>query len=206
MTEISVLVADDHLLLRETLVQFLSREPGFRVRSVGSLAETLSRIAADGPYDIVLLDVVMPGMNGLAGIEAAIAANKGGAVVVLSGNVPRSFVDNAVKRGARGFVPKTLPADALAAALRLIASGKVYLPVEHYVEPTSQRPPGLAQLSPQETRVLRFLCKGMSNKEIAREMTLTEITIKTHMRAICSKLGARNRTHAALIGNAHFRD
>lgn len=206
MTGISVLIADDHHLFRETLVQFLSREPGFEVASAATMTETLSKITLNGHFDIVLLDVVMPGMEGLQSVEHAVIANAGGAVVVMSGNVHRSFIEGAVQKGARGFVPKTLPAEGLAAALRLVHSGKTYLPVEHYASATVSTPPGLSQLSPQETRVLRFLCKGLSNKEIAREMDLTEITIKTHMRAICTKLNARNRTHAALIGNAHFRD
>ena len=206
MSDVTVLIADDHHLLRETLVQYLSREPGFAVASAATMGETLAKIGAQGAFDIVLLDIVMPGMDGLKGVEAAVTANAKGAVVVMSGNVPRSFVESAMQKGARGFVPKTLPAEGLAAALRHVHSGKTYLPVEHYSSMTGQPVPGLSQLSPQETRVLRHLCKGQSNKEIAREMDLTEITIKTHMRAICTKLNARNRTHAALIGIAHLRD
>lgn len=205
MAALKVLIADDHLLLRETLVQFLSRQPDFNVRSAGNLPEALALISAEGPFDIVLLDVVMPGMNGLTGVEAAVAANGTGAVALMSGSPQRKLVDDAIKKGARGFIPKTLSAEALAEVLRLIHSGKVYLPMDHYAQETANNPiRQLAPLSPQETRVLRYLCQGMSNKEIAREMELTEITIKTHMRAVCSKLEARNRTHAALIGNTYF--
>ncbi|WP_051294670.1 response regulator [Gemmobacter nectariphilus] len=205
MAGISVLIADDHLLLRETLVHFLSREPGFSVSTAGSLAETLSRIATDGPFDVVLLDVVMPGMQGLPGVSEVVAANAGGAVVVMSGNVQRSFVEGAMQRGAKGYVPKTLPARALAEAMRQVASGRSYLPVDLYSGVPAPAPEGLSHLSPQELRVLRYLCQGLSNKEIAREMDIGEVTVKTHMRAICTKLGARNRTQAALIGTAHFR-
>lgn len=205
MAGISVLIADDHLLLRETLVHFLSREPGFSVSTAGSLAETLSRIATDGPFDVVLLDVVMPGMQGLPGVSEVVAANAGGAVVVMSGNVQRSFVEGAMQRGARGYVPKTLPARVLAEAMRQVASGRSYLPVDLHSGVPAPAPEGLSHLSPQELRVLRYLCQGLSNKEIAREMDIGEVTVKTHMRAICTKLGARNRTQAALIGTAHFR-
>lgn len=203
MPQISVLIADDHLLLRETLLQLLVRNH-FDVVSAGTLTETLEKIAQRGPFDIVLLDVVMPGMNGIEGIEQAVKANAGGAVVVLSGNAPKRFIDEAIRSGARGFIPKTLSAETLSAALHLIHQGKIYLPVEHYSAESSGGSTGLPQLSPQETRVLRYLCEGMSNKEIAREMELTEITIKTHMRSVCSKLGAKNRTQAALMGNAYF--
>ena len=205
MAMLSVLVADDHLLLRETLVHFLGREPDFQVATAGSLSETLERIATHGVFDVVLLDVVMPGMQGLAGVAKVVAANAGGAVVVMSGTVQRSFVEGAMQSGARGYVPKTLPARALAEAMRQVASGRKYLPVNLYSDAPVPLPPRLAQLSPQEARVLRFLCQGLSNKEIARELDIGEVTVKTHMRAICTKLGARNRTQAALIGTEQLR-
>ncbi len=201
---ISILIADDHLLLRETLVHFLAADPEFRVTTVATLAEAMALIASDGPFDVVLLDVVMPGMQGLTGIANAVSANAGGAVVLLSGSVPRDLIDTAMQRGARGFIPKTLPARALAQALRAIAAGRIWLPVDLHAEALAPLPAALAALSPQEARVLRHLCRGQSNKEIARDLAVEEVTIKTHMRAICAKLGARNRTEAALIGTQHF--
>lgn len=205
MAVISVLIADDHLLLRETLVHFLTRQADFKVTTAGNLGETLEQLAAHGPFDVVLLDVVMPGMQGLSSLSEVVAANAGGAVVVMSGAVQRSFVEGAMQRGARGYVPKTLPARALAEAMRQVASGRRYLPVDLHSDGNLSLPPGLAHLSPQEMRVLRFLCHGLSNKEIAREMDIGEVTVKTHMRAICTKLGARNRTQAALIGTAQLK-
>lgn len=201
---ISILIADDHLLLRETLVHFLAGDPEFRVTTAASLAEAMASITAEGPFDVVLLDVVMPGMQGLTGITNAVAANAGGAVVLLSGSVQRDLIEAAVQRGVRGFIPKTLPARALTQALRAITAGRIWLPLDLQSETLPALPPGLAALSPQEARVLRHLCRGQSNKEIARELAVAEVTIKTHMRAICTKLGARNRTEAALIGTRHF--
>ena len=205
MTALSVLIADDHLLVRETLVHFLSREPGFHVTTAGSLSDALERIAEHGTYDVVLLDVVMPGMQGLGSVARVVLANAGGAVVVMSGAVQRNFVEGAMQAGARGYVPKTLPARALAAAVRQVASGRSYLPVDLYSDAAHAMPEGLTHLSPQEIRVLRFLCQGLSNKEIAREMDIGEVTVKTHMRALCAKLGAKNRTQAALIGAERLR-
>lgn len=200
MAQHSVLIADDHQLVRDTLAHYLTADPAFRVAVADSLPEALARIAAQGVFDLVLLDVTMPGMDGLEGVDRAVRANAGGAVVLLSGNVRQGFVTEAIGRGARGFIPKTLPARALIEALRQVLSGRVYLPVAFHAG-TEILPGPLGDLTPQEMRVLRRLCEGKTNKEIARDMELTEVTIKTHMRAICSKLGARNRTHAAMIAN-----
>ncbi|MFN3937637.1 MAG: response regulator [Gemmobacter sp.] len=204
MSDLTLLIADDHLLVRETLAHFLAAESGIAVSMAESLPETLEAIAARGGFDLVLLDVMMPGMGGLAGVERAIAANGGGAVVIFSGNVRRAFVEDALKLGARGFIPKTLPARSLIHALRHVAGGKTYLPVSYMAEDPDELPDGLRHLSPQEGRVLMRLCQGMSNKEIARQMSLSEVTVKTHMRAICNKLAAKNRTHAAMIANQHM--
>jgi len=201
----SVLIADDHLLLRDTLVHFLETDADFRIDAASTFAEALDKVQANNGYDVVLLDVVMPGMAGLDSVVQMLAANPGGAVVLMSGQIPHALIDAAVRAGARGFIPKSLPAGTLRQALRQVIAGRVYLPPELHSDLPRTLPPGLAHLTPQEGRVLRHLCEGRSNKEIARAMDLTEVTIKTHMRAICTKLDARNRTHAALLGSTHFK-
>lgn len=201
----SVLIADDHLLLRDTLVHFLEADADFRIDAASTFAEALDKVQANNGYDVVLLDVVMPGMAGLDSVVQMLAANVGGAVVLMSGQIPHALIDAAVRAGARGFIPKSLPAGTLRQALRQVIAGRVYLPPELHSDLPRTLPPGLAHLTPQEGRVLHHLCEGMSNKEIARAMDLTEVTIKTHMRAICTKLDARNRTHAALLGSTHFK-
>lgn len=205
MASISVLIADDHLLLREAMVNFLGQQPGFMAVAAGCLGDALTRMKNSGPFGVALLEVGVFGDDGLTGVDKAIAANSGGAVALMSGEPRRNFVEAALQRGVRGHIPKSLPAQTVAEALRQIAAGRIYLPVDHDRPATNVLPAALAHLSPQEGRVLRHLCQGLSNKEIARAMNLAEITVKIHMRAVCTKLEARNRTHAALIGNAHLR-
>lgn len=204
MSAMSVLIADDHHLVRDTVAHYLAAEEGVSVELAESLSETLEVIGRCGSFDIVLLDLVMPGMDGTDGIRHVVEANKDGAVVLFSGSPRRPMVSEALQMGIRGVVPKTLPARSLIHALRFVAEGNVYLPMSLIEKQNEVLPEKLRGLTPQEGRVLRKLCEGMTNKEIARQMELSEVTIKTHMRAICSKLGARNRTHAAMIATPYL--
>jgi two-component system nitrate/nitrite response regulator NarP len=145
----------------------------------------------------VLLDIAMPGMASKTSVEEVIAANAPGAVVVFSGLVDATFVRQAILNGARGYIPKTLPLKSLSSTLKLIASGQIFVPFS-VQEPESidiQTP----RLSPKELAVLRLLVKGQTNKEIARALDSTEVRVKMHLRSICSRLNAKNRTQAALI-------
>ncbi len=205
MPPFTVLIADDHTLLRDTLVHYLAEDTDLMVAAASSFDAALDRVRAHGRHDVVLLDVVMPGMAGIDSVVQMVAANAGGAVMLMSGQTPHSLIEAAMRAGARGFIPKSLPARTMRQALRQVIGGRVYLPPDLMSDLPRAMPPGLAHLTPQEGRVLRHLCEGRSNKEIARAMELTEVTIKTHMRAICTKLDARNRTHAALIGTTHFK-
>lgn len=205
MPPFSVLIADDHSLLRDTLVHYLAKDTDLVVDAVGSFDEALTRVIGQGRQDVVLLDVVMPGMAGLESVAQMLAANAGGAVMLMSGQTPHGLIEAAMRAGARGFIPKSLPARTVREAIRQVIGGRIYLPPDLLSDAPRAMPPGLGHLTPQEGRVLRHLCEGRSNKEIARAMDLTEVTIKTHMRAICTKLDARNRTHAALIGTTHFK-
>jgi len=175
-----ILIADDHELLRDVLRAYLEAEGGFAVDLVADLPAALERITAEAPYDLVVLDYGMPGMDGYDGLEKAIAADK---VLAL---------------GAAGYLPKTLPARSLVNAIRFMAAGEVYMPLDLH-RPSQAAVPQPSGLSPREVEVLARLCSGQANKEIARELNLREPTIKLHVKTICRKLAAKNRTHAAMI-------
>jgi two-component system nitrate/nitrite response regulator NarP len=197
--KIRLLIADDHKLVRDMIEMLMANRDGYCFETADSLPDVLDKIATSGSFDIILLDLIMPGMGGMIGVKRVIEANRAGAVVLFSGQVPPGFVRNALASGLRGYIPKSLPPTAFLEALHKISGGEIYLPDSHPAPPSRETGLALSLLSPQEYRVLTLLCEGMSNKAIARLLDLTEANIKTQMRSLCAKIGARNRTEAALI-------
>lgn len=198
MSEVmSVLVADDHDIVRDAVAHVIANELHVPVLTARDKATVLQCIAESGPFSVLLLDIAMPGMACTASVEEIVKANGPGAVVVFSGLVDEVFVRQAIRNGARGYVPKTLPLKSLCSTLKLIASGQIFVPFSA-AEPAAAdvKTP---KLSEKELSVLRLLVKGQTNKEIARALDSTEVRIKMHLRSICSRLHAKNRTQAALI-------
>ncbi|MEM9148137.1 MAG: response regulator transcription factor [Pseudomonadota bacterium] len=196
-----ILIADDHELVRDTLCAFLEREGGFEIRTVDSYQAARETIEAAGPFDLVLLDWSMPGMEGFGSVEMARALNDGKPVAIMSGTADRSVAQEALDRGAAGFLPKSMAARSLVNAVRFMGLGEQYAPLDFMTaaEPETPRNPLADQLSSRESEVLDGICRGLSNKEIARELSLQEVTVKLHVKTLCRKLDARNRTQAAMI-------
>jgi two-component system nitrate/nitrite response regulator NarL len=192
-----ILVADDHDLVRETIAAFLDGADITEVRTVATLESALELAQNTGSFDLVLLDYEMPGMNGLDGLTRMQHANAGCPVAILSGTASREVAQAALLAGAQGFVPKTLSARSFLTAARFMAAGEVYAPAD-FLRPPEAR--GDNPLTTREVEVLRGICKGQSNKEIARDLEVQEVTVKLHVKTLSRKLGARNRTHAAMIG------
>ncbi|WP_058246422.1 response regulator [Tropicibacter naphthalenivorans] len=190
-----ILVADDHDLVRETIAAFLDGADIEEVQTVATLDDAVAAAESSGTFDLVLLDYNMPGMNGLDGLTRMKDANEGKPVAILSGSATRDVADAALKAGAQGFIPKTLSARSLLTAARFMAAGEIYAPIEFMQQASDEAGP----LTKRELDVLRGICEGKSNKEIARDLSLQEVTVKLHVKTLSRKLDARNRTHAAMI-------
>jgi DNA-binding NarL/FixJ family response regulator len=143
----------------------------------------------------------MPGMNGLDGLKAVLATGRVARVAIMSGIAPREVAEAALALGAAGFLPKTLPAKSLVNAVRFMAMGEQYAPIDFMSTTTEAAPvnPLATMLSPRELQVLKGLCEGKANKEIARDLGIQEPTVKLHVKTLYRKIGAHNRTQAAMI-------
>ena len=208
-----VLLADDHDLVRDALKAYIETIPGAPdVLQASSFAEAVQQAAETPGIDVIILDLYMPGMNGFTGLEVMRERFPEVPVVILSGMAQREEVFTALRRGAAGFIPKTLSVKAMLYALQLVLAGEMYLP-SMVLTPeeggTRAQPiPGrklsegggpLESLTPRERDVLSLLSKGLSNKEIASQLSLKPITVASHLKAVFRKLGAANRTQAAKI-------
>lgn len=195
-----ILIADDHELVRDTISAFLEQEPDVEVDREADFDSALARIESDGPYDVVLLDYTMPGMRELEGLTRSMTANGGNPVAIISGTASREIAERALAAGAAGFLPKSMAAKSLVHAVRFMAAGEQYAPIKFMTEKEPETKHPLAeQLSDREMQVLEGLCRGLANKEIARELDVQEVTVKLHVKTLCRKLDARNRTQAAMI-------
>jgi two-component system, NarL family, nitrate/nitrite response regulator NarL len=192
-----ILLADDHDLVRETIGAFLQANGFADISLAGSIGDA-RLLLAENPYELLLLDYSMPDMNGLESMGHLRAEHPKLRVAILSGTASRDLADASMRAGAVGFLPKTLSAQAMVAAIRAMLAGQTFMPTDMLVSDAPQGE-GMLSLTRRETDVLRGLCAGKSNKEIARDLDLQEVTVKLHVKTLSRKLGARNRTHAAMI-------
>jgi DNA-binding NarL/FixJ family response regulator len=198
VTILRVAIADDHKLLADAVSSMLGGDEGFETSCCYDL-ESLLKLLGRDKFDIVLLDLRMPGMSGLDSVAQVVRAARDGHVVLFTGQVDRHVLDKAIELGVRGLIAKTMPLRSLGSIIELICSGQIFVPVGADFPGSMTDVENKHGLTDKELYVLRRAANGMTNKEIARDMGATEVIVKMHMRAICKKLGARNRAHAAII-------
>ncbi|MBC7953979.1 MAG: response regulator transcription factor [Rhodospirillaceae bacterium] len=208
-----ILLADDHAMVRDGLVPFLERlEPGTKVLEASSFEEALTAARAATDLGMAILDLYMPGMDGLGGLATLRREFPDLPIVILSGSTKPEDAFQAIENGACGFVPKTMRGETIIGVLRLVLSGEKYIPpflFEHRdtvgtTSASASTPsiaPGspLSSLTPRERDILDMIVDGAPNKVIARALTLQEVTVKAHLRNMFRKLGVANRTEAARV-------
>jgi DNA-binding NarL/FixJ family response regulator len=194
----AVLIADDHPLFRDALAQIVnSTLPHASIVECGCLEDAQGALGKRD-FELILLDVNMPGMNGMAGLLAVRNTAPATPVVIVSGREDRETVDQAMGCGAAGFIPKSLSRDGMRAALCAVLAGEISLPAEAPLDGAPERHAAVAALSSQQRRVLEMISAGKANKIIAYELAISESTVKAHVTAILRKLNLRSRIQAAL--------
>jgi NarL family two-component system response regulator LiaR len=197
---IRILIADDHAVVRQGLRMFLGLDPDFRI--VGEAVDGAQAVALARQLrpDVVLMDLLMPGMDGIQATAAIRSELPDTEVVALTSVLEDNAVIGAVRAGAIGYLLKDAQPDELRRAIRAAAAGQVQLSpkaAERLMREV-RAPENPEKLTDREVEVLRLLADGQSNKEIARTLTIGEKTVKTHVSNILGKLGVVSRTQAAL--------
>lgn len=202
-----LIIVDDHPLFRGALHQALSASfAQADIEEAGSLDELTEKLAGNSEVDLILLDLNMPGVQGLSGLLFLRAQHPEIPVVIVSANEDPSTIRRCIEFGASGFVPKSEPVEQIRAAVRAVLDGQVWTPKDIDLgagrdKETSDLLSRLSTLTPQQVRVLMMLGEGLLNKQIAFKLGVSEATIKAHVSAILQKLGVDSRTQAVIAIN-----
>ena len=202
MTSTTILVADDHPLFRTAVVHALREAlPAATVAEASSAASLNQALDARPDTDLILLDLTMPGAHGFSALLHVRGEHPEVPVVVISSNEHPRVIRRAQQFGAAGFIPKSAPAETIGDAVAAVLEGGAWFPplsVERS-EDDAALAAKLAQLTPQQFRVLLGLADGLLNKQIAHELGLAENMVKVHVTAILKKLECHSRTQAAVL-------
>ncbi|MDP3086088.1 MAG: response regulator [Rubrivivax sp.] len=222
MSEIRILVVDDHTLFRRGLIALLARDPSLKVVADAGDAGSAQRLAREHQPDLILLDNHLPGVSGVNALPSLRDAAPAARVMMLTFSEDEADLAAALQGGACGYLLKTIEGDALSAAIRRAINGESVIAPEMTAKlfaayrgavaaPGDAAPqreeladgPALATLSARELDVLRGIARGGSNKEIARDCGIAETTVKIHVQHILRKLGLSSRVQAAVIASEH---
>ena len=208
---VRIVVADDHQVVRAGFAGLLDTQPDFTVVGTAADGAAALRVCSEQQPDVVLMDVRMPGMDGIeATRQLTRSGTAGPRVLILTTFDLDQYVFDALRAGASGFLLKDVTAERLFDAVRVIAAGDALLApavtrrlIDEFAaltpKPDTPLAPGLASLTPRETQVLRLVAEGLSNLEIAGRLVVTDETVKTHVSRVLSKLGLRDRTQAVVV-------
>jgi DNA-binding NarL/FixJ family response regulator len=207
---VRIVVADDHQVVRTGFAGLLGTQPDFTVAGVACDGAGAVQVCSEVHPDVVLMDVRMPGMDGIEATRQLTGAPDGGPrVLILTTFDLDEYVYDALRAGASGFLLKDVTAERLFEAVRVVAAGEALLAptvtrrlISEFArlrpQPGTVRPAALDTLTPRETQVLRLVAEGLSNPEIAARLVVTDETVKSHVSRILSKLGLRDRTQAVV--------
>jgi DNA-binding NarL/FixJ family response regulator len=197
---IRILIADDHSVVRQGLRMFLSLDPDFEIVGEAADGAEAVRLAEELEPDVVLMDLLMPVMDGITAIGKIRSRTTAVEVIALTSVLEDASVVGAVRAGAIGYLLKDTESDALRRSIRAASEGQVQLSPEAAARLMRElrAPEDPEPLTERETEVLRLIAAGRANKEIARDLGIGEKTVKTHVSNVLSKLGVQSRTQAAL--------
>ncbi|SFU19150.1 LuxR C-terminal-related transcriptional regulator [Sedimentitalea nanhaiensis] len=204
----SVLIVDDHPLYSDALASALTLVfPNSAIRQARTLGEALAALETDLRPDLVMFDLKLPDVTGISGFVSLRARLPDTPILVISSLASVELVQSLLAEGAAGFLSKDASAQTLKTVLTEIAAGRKYVPKSYRMpEGSAQKTvsgeavhPKLAALTPQQQRIMKLICAGKPNKQIAYELSLAEATVKAHITALLRRLGVQNRTQAAVM-------
>jgi len=199
----SFIVADDHPMVRDALALALRGAfPKAEVALAGTLDEASGAIAARPDVDLVILDLDMPGMQGLAGVSALRANYPSAPLVIVSATRNAAAMRQVVEMGAAGFIPKSAPMEEIIASVRAVMRGEIVLPPsagDALSSTDADLATRAARMTPQQHRVFALMAEGKPNKIIAYDMQIGEATVKAHVTEILRKMGVHSRTQAIVL-------
>lgn len=206
MTATRIVIVDDHPLFRGALSQALGTSiEGAQIVEAGSLDELIALLATDDAIDLILLDLTMPGVQGLSGLLFMRAEHPQIPIVIVSASEDATTIRRAIEFGASGYIPKSLAVEQMRHAVGQVLEGAVWTPPEIDIgqadKASGDALARLSTLTPQQVRVLMMLGEGLLNKQIAYRLGVSEATIKAHVSAILQKLGVDSRTQAVIAIN-----